>query len=381
MEIKEMTIEQLEERKAAIAVELDGEGADLDALEAEVREIKTELEARKAEEAKKAEIRKSVAEGSGETIQTFPKEEKHTMTLNEIRSSQAYIDAFANYIKTEDDREVRALLTENVSGAVPVPVIAEEAIKTAWERDGIMSRVRKTYIRGNLKVAFELTASGADVHTEGQAAPNEETLQLGIVTMVPANIKKWIRISDEVVAMGGEAFLRYIYDELTYRIALKAESVLIGKIAALGTSASETAVCAKQVKAGAALGTIATALGQLSAEAANPVVVMNPATKAAFKAAVYAGQFNADPFEGLTVVLTNALPAYANASENDVYAIVGDFGFGALANFPKGDSIEIKVDDKTAMTSDMVKILGREYVAVAPIACRAFVNITKPAAV
>ena len=86
-------------------------------------------------------------------------------------------------------------------------------------------------------------------------------------------------------------------------------------------------------------------------------------------------------FEGLTVVLTNNLPAYANASENDVYAIVGDFGFGALANFPKGDSIEIKVDDKTAMTSDLVKILGREYVAVAPIACRAFVNITKPASV
>ena len=199
-----------------------------------------------------------------------------------------------------------------------------------------------------------------------------------------------IKVSDEMTANFWKsriaAYLNdyqkaYIYDELTYRIALKAESVLIGKIAALPTSAQENKVCAKQVKAGAALGTIATALGQLSAEATNPVIVMNPATIAAFKAAVYAGQFYADPFEGLTVVLTNALPAYANASENDVYAIVGDFGFGALANFPKGDSIEIKVDDKTAMTSDLVKILGREYVAVAPIANRAFVNITKPASV
>ena len=102
---------------------------------------------------------------------------------------------------------------------------------------------------------------------------------------------------------------------------------------------------------------------------------------AAFKAAVYAGQFYADPFEGLTVIPTNALPALSVASENDVYAIVGDFGYGALANFPNGEQIQIKVDDKTDMAKDLVKILGREYVAVAPIANRAFVNITAPAAV
>ena len=53
MELKDMTVEQLEERKAAIAVELDAEGADLDALETEVRSIKDELESRAAEEAQK----------------------------------------------------------------------------------------------------------------------------------------------------------------------------------------------------------------------------------------------------------------------------------------------------------------------------------------
>ena len=108
---------------------------------------------------------------------------------------------------------------------------------------------------------------------------------------------------------------------------------------------------------------------------------MHPSTKAAFKASVYSGQFNADPFEGLQVILTNNLPAIGSASENDTYAIVGDFGFGALANFPKGETMQIKIDDKTAMTSDLVKILGREYVAVEPVACRAFVKITKPASI
>ena len=65
MELKDMTIEQLEERKAAIKVELDAEGADLDALEAEARSIKDELEARKQAEAQKAEIRAAVAAGEG----------------------------------------------------------------------------------------------------------------------------------------------------------------------------------------------------------------------------------------------------------------------------------------------------------------------------
>ena len=43
--------------------------------------------------------------------------------------------------------------------------------------------------------------------------------------------------------------------------------------------------------------------------------------------------------------------------------------------------MQIKIDDKTAMTSDLVKILGREYVGIEPVACRAFVKITKPAAI
>ena len=50
MDIKEMTIEELEERKSAIVAELDNEGADLDALEEEMRSIKAEMEERAAAE-------------------------------------------------------------------------------------------------------------------------------------------------------------------------------------------------------------------------------------------------------------------------------------------------------------------------------------------
>ena len=52
MELKEMTIEEMETRKAEIVAETDVEGADLDALEAEMKSINEEMETRKAERRK-----------------------------------------------------------------------------------------------------------------------------------------------------------------------------------------------------------------------------------------------------------------------------------------------------------------------------------------
>lgn len=192
MDIKEMTIEEMEGRKAEIREEIDAEGADLDALETEVRAMNEELESRKAIEAQKVALRNAVAAGEGETIKEAIIEERKIMTNAEVRNSKEYIDAFAKYIKTNDDRECRALLTENVSGDVPVPELVDEIVRTAWDNDELLQRVRKTYFRGNLKVAFERSADGAYEHTEGTTAVTEESLQLGIVTMIPKNIKKWI---------------------------------------------------------------------------------------------------------------------------------------------------------------------------------------------
>ena len=385
MEIKDMNLEEVEARAAELDAMVEA-SEDTEAI-AQATEERALLNERKAE-LKDLEERRAIAQEieSGEAVPEIiesRKEEKEMKNIKEYRNSEEYINAFAEYIKTGDDTECRALLTTNVgaAGEVAVPDMVSDIIKTDWLQSEIMGAVKKISVKGNYKQQFELSAGDAVIHNEGSGAVSEEALSLGTVTLIPESIKKWKSVSDEVLDLRGEAFLDYIVRELSYRISLKAEDILLDKIVALGTSATSTAVNAKVVKAGAVLGTIATAMGELSAEARNPIVVMNPATKAAFKAAVYSGQFNADPFEGLKVVLTNNLPAINSASENDTYAIVGDFGYGALANFPNGETIQIKVDDKSNMKSDLVDILGREYVAVAPVACRAFVKITKPAAI
>lgn len=383
MELKEMNLEEVEARLAEIdsAVETTESKEEVEALTEEMRSLKerkTELKA--LEERKKAAA--ELDNGAmGKVIETR-KEEKKTMDVKEFRNTPQYIDAYAEYIKTGKAEECRALLTQNVgeAGTIAVPDLVYDIVKTAWEKSDILSLVKKIEVAGNLKVQFEISGTDAVIHNEGSGAVTEESLSLGVVTLIPESIKKLVRISDEVKDMRGVAFLNYIYDEVTYKILNKVKSSLIAKIAALDTTASATAPYAKKVKAGAALGTIAQALGQLSDEATNPVAVMNPATWAAFKASVYANGFDADPFEGLQVIKTTALPAITAASENQVYAIVGDFGMGALANFPNGQGVQVKIDETTEMDEDMIRILGRLYVAAEPIACGAFVNITAPAA-
>ena len=378
MELKEMTIEEMEERKSAIVAELDAEGADLDALEAEMKSIKEEIEARKAEEEKKAEIRQAVVEGAGTVIRKFEEEKKEmTKTPEEIRSSKEYVDAFARYLISEDATECRALLTTDASGSVPVPVIVDEIIRTAWDNDDILSRVRKTNIRGNLKVAFELSADGAYVHTEGTSAPTEEALALGIVTMIPKNIKKWIHISDEAIAMGGETLVRYIYDELTYQIIKKLAALVVADVAGAPTSATSSAASAAAITEAPSVVTFADAFANLSDEARNPVIVMNKLTYANFVAAQAAGNFSFDPFRGFPVLFNNSLPAYDSASANAVYAFVGDLS-GVQVNYPEGDGIVIKYDDVTEAEADLVKVVGRQYVAHGLTACGRFCNIKKP---
>lgn len=118
-------------------------------------------------------------------------------------------------------------------------------------------------------------------------------------------------------------------------------------------------------------------MANLSDEANNPVVVMNKLTWASFKAVQYAGSFDTDPFEGLNVVFNNSLKAFSAASTGDTYAIVGDFGEGALANFPNGDEITFKFDELSEKKKDLIEVLGRRYVALAPVAPNAFVKIKK----
>lgn len=381
-EIMNATSEQIEARMAEIKTEIDTptEETDFEALTAELDSI--EERKKLISEERKADIMAVIAdEGVTEVTEIEVTEERNMADIKEIRSSEAYINAFANYIKSGDDTECRKLLTEMVSnGVVPVPTFVEDQIRTAWNDNKILARVKKSYMKGIVKIGFEVSADGAVVHTEGAAAPTEEKLVIGIVELKPASIKKWITISDEAIDMGGEAFLRYIYDELTYQIAKKAEDELIAKIEACGTVSTNTATTNVAVPIVVNTGTLsafAEAISELSDRAANPVIMMNKASFATFKALAYAANYPVDVFEGMEVLFNDTITAFSAATTGVTYAIVGDLGVGALANFPNGDDITIKYDELSLAESDLVKVVGREYVGLGVVAPKAFVKIQK----
>ena len=377
MNIENMDFEQVELRSAELEAKLSEDNADFEAIESEIKA----LEERKAVLNREVEERKAMVQdvlNNAKTIETFAHEEvRSKMEIKELRNTPEYIDAFAEYIKG-DDKEVRALLSENATnGTVAVPEIVYDIVKNAWQRDGIMALVRKSYLKGNLKVQFEISSDGATVHTEGSGAVNEEALVLGIVELIPASIKKWVSISDEAYDLRGEAFLNYIYDELAYQIAKKASDTLIAKIEACGTVSTTTCPSVQALSKAVALDTIASAMALLSDQAQNPVIIMNRATWGTFKSAQYAGSYAIDPFEGLPVLFNNSIKSYAVATTGDTYAIVGDLGEGALANFPNGEEINMKFDDLSLATSDLIKVIGRQYVALGVIAPDHFVKVKK----
>ena len=387
MSIEEMKFEDVQTRKAeivarreAMAAEMEVEDADLDALTVEAEQLNEEersLNDRETAILAAAEERQKELQEVMNTGKEIPVERKTTMTNMEVRSSHEYNLAYAEYLKYDDDTQCRALLTENVSGVVPVATYAEDRVRTAWNREGIMSRVRKSYLKGNLKIGWEKSADGAYVHTESSnTAVTEESLVLGVTTLIPQSIKKWIKISDEVYDMKGEEFLDYIFDELTYQIAKKAANVLVDAIIACTTGGSDNHPQQNMITATAvSVGLVAKALAQISDEAANPVVIMNKATWGKFKEAQAANGYNYDPFEGLPVLYNDHMSTFDAATTGVCYAIVGDLGVGAQANFPDGEETEIKMDPNTLMEYDLVKILGRRFIGIGVVGPNAFCKI------
>ena len=362
MEIKDMNLEEVIARMNAIPEELKKEGADIDALETETNaliERKASLIAQK-----KADV-KAVIEDQGETI-TENVERTQTMENVITRNSPEYINAYAEAIKTGDEKIVRSLLTENVNGKVAVPDVVATFVKEAWESNEIWRRVPKTYLRGNYKIQFEINAPIAVTHTEGGNAIDEENLQLGIVNLLPMYTKKYVKVSDEAMSLTGEAFLQYIYAEITDRIIA---AIINDLMAAIVDSTGTTlgAPHSATIQGAIANTDIINAIGQLKGELRDVVVMTSRSAYAQYKALQFAAGYPIDIFDGLEVLFTDQLPT-------GVRAIVGSLRDGAHANLPNGQEVEFKIDDTSlALTSaDMVGILGRMYVGIGVVRDGAF---------
>lgn len=354
--IEEDVVEEIEVKEDAIEAEETTE---------DVEEKAQELIERKAEivsEIEKAEKRNNtIAElkaNKGEVVEAV-EERNEKMDKVEVRKSAEYKDAFGEYLKKGIDAlssEQRALLTENAeNGTIAVPVDAQAKINTAWENDEIMQRITKTFFKGNLKVGYEKSASGAVVHTEGGNAVEPENLVIEYTELIPAMLKKVVEVSDEVLATN-DAMVDYLYDEIQYQLVKLAADTAVSRMRSSRLTAQYTLAGATPTTAD-----IVNASGLLGGEASEPVVITTRAIAAQIKANALSAQYGYDPFDGMPVLYTDA-----NALEGKSF-IIADLT-GVQANFPEGDDAKFKFDDYTKADADIVRIIGRLYAAIDVVA-------------
>lgn len=252
MEFKDMTIEQLEERKAAILTEIDAPEADLDALEEEAMGINAELESRKAAEAEKAELRAQVAQGAGEVIKDFREEEVRKETKMYGVETLEYRNAWVkNIVGRELDAEERAALT---SAAAVIPTMTVNAI---WDRlvkpAELLGRVDVTQFPSYVRFPKATTVNAATAQAVGGTI-NESSDVVGYADLVPNEYVKLLTVGADIDHMAIDAIHDWIVNNLTdsIRYAIN-KDILVGtgsnslKGITASVSASSTALTAAGV--------------------------------------------------------------------------------------------------------------------------------------
>ncbi len=360
MEIKEMQMEDIQRRMCAIETEIETDGADLEALNAEVDQLNERAAAIEARANSEKELRAKVAGLNVKPVEVIEEKEERKENMEMEKRAQLE-DALAEYLKGRATPEQRAMLlsTNATNGTVKVSDIVDDYIWTDWDKSSILSRVRKVYVQGNYSVGYEVSATGAVEHTEGANAPTEETLTLAYVNFVAKYFKKWIRVSDTVLALKGRAFLDYLFDEFGHQLAVALENAVVAEIEASTLSASVT----NPIDNTAAMAGFAA----LSDEATNPVVIISKANYAAImNARTTAGAKIEDPFNGMEVLFNNTVTGM----------LVGDLD-GVVANFPEGEDFKFIVDETSLAEQDLVKIVGKILAAIHLVRPNGFAVVTE----
>lgn len=224
MDFKEMESEQLIERRNAIAEELDAPEADLDALEAEVRAINEELEARKNNEAKKAEVREAIANGTQpvEKIKEFKevtKMEERIFTPDTVEYRDAYMKNLMGKPMSIEERTA-------LSGAsYVIPTETLNKIYGKLEENQLIREIDALRIPGYVSVPTASTVNDASWIAMASASTDSSDA-MGTVSLTAKKLIKTIEITADIQAMSIPAF----QDWLVNKLAQKMEAAICAAI-------------------------------------------------------------------------------------------------------------------------------------------------------
>lgn len=216
MEVKELSSEELVERRSSIATELDAPEADLDALEAEVRAINEELETRKIAEQKKTEVREAIAKGEKpvDKIKDFKEVEKmeeRTFTPESVEYRDAYMKNLQGKPMSIEERAA-------LSGAsYVIPTETLNKIYGKLEENQLIKEIDALYVPGYVSVPTASTVNDANWIAMASASTDSSDA-MGTVSLTAKKLIKTIEITADIQAMSIPAFQGWLVNKLAQKM-------------------------------------------------------------------------------------------------------------------------------------------------------------------
>lgn len=210
-------IEEIETRMAAIADELEKDGADFDALEAEVRSLKSEKATLVDAAEKRNKLKAEVAGGVGNVVRRFAsdKEEERVYGADSMEYRNAFLKNLLNQEMTKEERAAFVHTTANTSAVLPTTML-----NTIWDlvskRHSIMGDIT-IYRTGTILEVVKHTAiaQGAAKTVAENTANDDEQNTFVKVTLSGKDFSKHVDISYAMERMSIDALERYLIDEIS----------------------------------------------------------------------------------------------------------------------------------------------------------------------
>lgn len=221
-------LEEIEARLAAIPAELEQEGADLNALEAEVKQLKEERKAITEAAEKRRQILSEIGAGGGRTVRTFDKSEPQKRTFTP--DSEEYRAAWLKNLQGKPlDAEERAAVTATAA----IPTQTMDRIISTMDLTPMIAAVDVTYIPGNVSWPIEKTANDAS-WVEMSAAASDSEDGLDDISLGAYKLIKTVEITADVQAMAIPAFESWLVNRLANKIAAAVDKAIFS-----GTGSSQ----------------------------------------------------------------------------------------------------------------------------------------------
>lgn len=223
-------LKEIEKRLAEIKAELEKDGADIDALEEETKNLIAERKELLDKIEKRNKIIKDITDGAGAPVPNFlPKEERkvdlNNMTRDEFLASPEYRTAYFKNLQGKDLTDVEKRALAGGSNALPVQT-ANTIVEKLRDMVPLLNEIDLFRMNGTVNVMVEKSAPNATKEAAGGAV-TESSAELIKVTLTGYNINAFLSIGADLESMALSAFEDWIVRKLSEAIAYKIEYYII----------------------------------------------------------------------------------------------------------------------------------------------------------